>query len=90
MKNTDTKTARSIVRNILAKNNIKFSKQTYTNKCADSELRNLCFIVDAMSESVLQQLQQALQVSKIHTTRAFIAYGFSTSAYYLRVVHCSK
>ena len=89
MQNTTTKTARNIVRNICAANNIAVSKRTYTNKCANPELRNLCFTVSSMPAPVLQQLQQALNVSKVHATKTF-AYAMPSTARYLRIVHCSK
>ena len=88
MQNTNTKTARNIVRNILKQNNIAVSKRTYTNKCANPELRNLCFTVSSMPTSVLQQLQQALNVERVHTTKTF-AYAMPSTARYLRIVHCA-
>ena len=89
MQNTNTKTARNIVRNICAANNIAVSKRTYTNMCANPKLRNLCFTVSSMPDSVLQQLQQALNVSKVHATKTF-AYAMPSTARYLRIVHCAK
>ena len=89
MQNTNTKTARNIVRNICAANNIAVSKRTYTNKCANPKLRNLCFTVSSMPNSVLQQLQQALNVKRVHATKTF-AYAMPSTARYLRIVHCAK
>jgi hypothetical protein len=89
MQNTTTKTARNIVRNICAANNISLSKHTYTNMCADPELRNLCFTVSSMPAAVLQQLQQALCVKRVHATKTF-AYAMPSTARYLRIVHCAK
>jgi len=89
MQNTTTKTARNIVSNICAANNIAVSKRTYTNKCANPKLRNLCFTVSSMPAHVLQQLQQALNVSSVHVTKTF-AYNMPSTARYLRIVHCAK
>ena len=86
---TNTKTARNIVRNICAANNIAVSKRTYTNMCANTKLRNLCFTVSSMPTHVLQQLQQALNVSSVHVTKTF-AYNMPSTARYLRIVHCAK
>ena len=89
MQNTTTKTARNIVRNILKQNNIALSTHTYTNMCANPELRNLCFTVSSMPAAVLQQLQQALCVKRVHATKTF-AYAMPSTARYLRIVHCAK
>ena len=89
MQNTNTKTARNIVRNILKQNNIAIRKHTYTNMCANPKLRNLCFTVSSMPDSVLQQLQQALNVKRVHATKTF-AYAMPSTARYLRIVHCAK
>jgi len=88
MQNTTTKTARNIVRNILKQNNIAVSTRTYTNMCANPKLRNLCFTVSSMPDSVLQQLQQALNVKCVHATKTF-AYAMPSTARYLRIVHCA-
>ena len=87
--NTNTKVVRFIVRSILEQNNIAVSKRTYTNKCANPKLRNLCFTVSSMPAHVLQQLQQALNVSSVHVTKTF-AYNMPSTACYLRIVHCAK
>ncbi len=89
MQNTTTKTARNIVRKICAANNIAVSKHSYTNKCVNPALRNLCFTVNSMPNSVLQQLQQALNVKRVHATKTF-AYAMPSTARYLRIVHCAK
>jgi hypothetical protein len=86
---TNTKTARNIVRNICAANNIAVSKRTYTNMCANTKLRNLCFTVSSMPTHVLQQLQQALNVKRVHATKTY-AYAMPSTARYLRIVHCAK
>jgi len=89
MQNTNTKTARNIVRNICAANNIAVSKRTYTNKCANPKLRNLCFTVSSMPDSVLQQIKAALpNVKCVHATKTF-AYNMPSTARYLRIVHCT-
>ena len=87
MQNTTTKAARTIVRTILKQNNIAVSRRTYTNMCADPKLRNLCFTVSSMPDSVLQQLQQALNVKCVHATKTFAAE--TSTARYLRIVHCA-
>ena len=89
MQNTTTLAARKIVRSILKQNNISVSKHSYTNMCANPKLRNLCFTVSSMPESVLQQLQQALNVKRVHATKTF-AYAMPSTARYLRIVHCAK
>ena len=89
MQNTNTKTARNIVRSILAANNISVSTHSYTNMCANPALRNLCFTVSSMPAAVLQQLQQALNVKRVHATKTF-AYAMPSTARYLRIVHCAK
>jgi len=87
--NTNTKVVRFIVRSILEQNNIAVSKRTYTNKCANPKLRNLCFTVSSMPDSVLQQIQAALpNVTKVHATKTF-AYAMPSTARYLRIVHCT-
>jgi hypothetical protein len=88
MQNTTTKTARNIVRSICAANNITVSTRTYTNMCANPDMRNLCFTVSSMPAPVLQQLQQALNVKRVHATETF-AYAMPSTARYLRIVHCA-
>ena len=88
MQNTTTKTARNIVRNILAQHNIPVSAQSYTNKCANPQQRNLCFLVKNIPSSVVQQIEDALCVSKVHTTKPMF-YNVHPNARYLRVVQCS-
>ena len=86
MQNTTTKTARSIVRNILKQNNVMYSSHSYTNKCANPKLRNLCFLTKNLTPSVVQQITAALNVSKVHATKPMF-YGVHPDARYLRIVH---
>lgn len=94
MQNTTTLAARNIVRKICAENNITIGR-TWTNECraydtlgADcSKLRNLCFMCSNISESVLQQIAAALNVKRVHTTKADATFAYN--AHYLRIVHCS-
>jgi len=88
MQNTTTKTARSIVRNILKQNNVMYSSHSYTNKCANPKLRNLCFLTKNLSDSVVQQIAAAINVSKVHATKPMF-YGVHPDARYLRIVHCT-
>jgi hypothetical protein len=90
MQNTTTKTARNIVRNILKQNNVMYSPQSYTNKCANPKLRNLCFLTKNLTPSVVQQIQAALpNVAKVHATKPMF-YNVHPDARYLRIVHCAK
>ena len=88
MTNTYTTTARCIVRQILQQNNIKFSYNIYTNKCAELGKRNLCFTVATMPCSVLAQIRAALNVKRVYTTQAH-AFATPSTARYLRIIHCS-
>jgi len=89
MQNTNTKTARSIVRNILKQNNVMYSPHSYTNKCADSNLRNLCFLTKNLSDEVLEHIALNLNVAKVHATKPKF-YNVHPDARYLRIVHCAK
>jgi hypothetical protein len=90
MQNTTTKTARNIVRNILKQNNVMYSSHSYTNKCANSNLRNLCFLTKNLTPSVVQQIAAALpNVAKVHATKPKF-YNVHPDARYLRIVHCAK
>ena len=89
MQNTTTKTARSIVRKILKANDVKYSSQSYTNKCADSNLRNLCFLTLNLSDDVLEHIELNLNVAKVHATKPKF-YNVHPDARYLRIVHCAK
>jgi hypothetical protein len=89
MQNTTTKTARSIVRSILKANNVKYSSHSYTNKCANSNLRNLCFLTLNLTPAVVQQIAQQLNVAKVHATKPKF-YNVHPNARYLRIVHCAK
>ena len=89
MQNTNTKTARKIVRNILKANNVKYSAHSYTNKCANPSLRNLCFLTLNLTPAVVQQIAQQLNVSKVHATKPMF-YNVHPNARYLRIVHCAK
>ena len=88
MQNTTTKTARSIVRKILKANNVKYSSHSYTNKCANSELRNLCFLTLNLSDDIVQHIAQNLNVAKVHATKPKF-YNVHPDARYLRIVHCT-
>ena len=90
MQNTTTKTARSIVRNILKQNNVMYSSHSYTNKCANPALRNICFLTKNLTPSVVQQIAAALpNVAKVHATKPKF-YNVHPHARYLRIVHCAK
>jgi hypothetical protein len=89
MQNTTTKTARSIVRNILKQNNVMYSAHSYTNKCANTNLRNLCFLTKNLTPAVVQQIAAQLNVTKVHATKPKFAYAHP-DARYLRIVHCAK
>ena len=87
--NASTKAARFIVRSILQQNNVKYSSHSYTNKCANPKLRNLCFLTLNLSESVVQQIRAALpNVAKVHATKPKF-YNVHPDARYLRIVHCT-
>ena len=89
MQNTTTKTARQIVRNILKQNNVMYSPHSYTNKCANPKLRNLCFLTKNLTPSVVQQIQAALpNVKCVHATKPMF-YNVHPDARYLRIVHCT-
>ena len=90
MQNTNTLTARSIVRNILKQNNVMYSAHSYTNKCANPALRNLCFLTKNLTPTVVQQIAAALpNVAKVHATKPKF-YNVHPDARYLRIVHCAK
>ena len=90
MQNTTTKTARQIVRSILKANNVKYSAHSYTNKCANPSLRNLCFLTLNLTPAVVQQIAAALpNVAKVHATKPKF-YNVHPNARYLRIVHCTK
>ena len=90
MQNTNTKTARKIVRNILKQNNVMYSPHSYTNKCANSNLRNLCFLTMYLTDDIVQQIRAALpNVAKVHATKPMF-YNVHPDARYLRIVHCTK
>ena len=89
MQNTTTKTARSIVRNILKQNNVMYSPHSYTNKCANPNLRNICFLTKNLTPTVVQQIAAALNVAKVHATKPMF-YNVHPDARYLRIVHCAK
>ena len=89
MQNTNTKTARQIVRKILKANNVKYSSHSYTNKAANSELRNLCILTLNLTPAVVQQIAQRLNVAKVHATKPKF-YNVHPNARYLRIVHCAK
>jgi hypothetical protein len=89
MQNTNTKTARSIVRNILKANNVKYSSHSYTNKCANPNLRNLCFLTLNLTPAIVQQIAAQLEVAKVHATKPKF-YNVHPNASYLRIVHCAK
>jgi len=89
MQNTNTLTARKIVRNILKQNNVQYSAQSYTNMCANPALRNLCFITKNITPAVVQQIQAALNVKRVYATKCFF-YNAHPNANYLRIVHCAK
>jgi len=89
MQNTNTKTARSIVRKILKANNVKYSAHSYTNKCANPSLRNLCFLTLNLTDEVLEHIALNLNVAKVHATKPKF-YNVHPNARYLRIVHCAK
>jgi hypothetical protein len=88
MQNTTTLAARQIVRNILKQNNVMYSAHSYTNKCANPKLRNLCFLTKNLTPTVVQQIAAALNVSKVHATKPMF-YNVHPDARYLRIVHCT-
>ena len=88
--NASTKAARFIVRSILQQNNVKYSSHSYTNKCANPKLRNLCFLTLNLTPAVVQQIAAALpNVAKVHATKPKF-YNVHPNARYLRIVHCTK
>ena len=87
MQNTNTKTARKIVRNILKEAGVRVSTQSYTNKAADEDKRNLCFIVDGLTDDVVEHIALNLNVGAVRKTNCKFFYG--KQAQYLRVVHCA-
>jgi len=89
MQNTNTKTVRNIVRNILKQNNVS-QYRSFTNKCANPELRNLCFITKNITPAVVHQIQAALNVTKVHVTKPMCYTYAHPDMRYLRIVHCSK
>jgi hypothetical protein len=87
--NTNTKVVRFIVRSIFEQNAVQYSAHSYTNKCANPNLRNLCFLTKNLSDSVVQQIQAALpNVTKVHATKPKF-YNVHPDARYLRIVHCT-
>ena len=89
MQNTNTKTARSIVRKILKANNVKYSSHSYTNKAANSNLRNLCFLTLNLTDEIVEHIALNLNVAKVHATKPMF-YNVHPNARYLRIVHCAK
>ena len=87
MQNTNTKTARKIVRNICAEQGVRVSAQSYTNKAADENKRNLCFIVDDLTDSVVEHIALNLNVDAVRRTNCKFFYG--KQAQYLRLVGCT-
>lgn len=88
MQNTNTKTARNIVRKICAAQGVRVSAQSYTNKAADENKRNLCFIVDGLTDSVVEHIALNLNVDAVRRTNCKFFYG--KQAQYLRLVGCTK
>jgi len=93
MQNTNTKTARKIVRNILKKHNVAVTTQTYTNavttnKKDNKNLRNLCFITQNLTDAAVQEVAAALNVKRVHASKCKFYYNFNNMQY-LRIVHCS-
>ena len=86
MQNTNTKTARKIVRKILKEHGVFISTDTWTNMCADDKLRNLCFIVQGLTDDVVEHIALNLNVSAVRKTKCNFGYG---NLEYLRVVHCT-
>ena len=87
MQNTNTKTARKIIRKILKDANVFVSTQTYTNMCADDKLRNLCFITKGLTDDVVEHIALNLNVSAVRKTKCKFYYCGDLE--YLRVVHCT-
>jgi len=88
MQNTTTQTARKIVRNILKRQGVRVSTQTYTNMCADDSKRNLCFIVQGLTDEVVEHIALNLNVTAVRKTDCKCKYDAQMQ--YLRVVHCAK
>ena len=87
--NTNTKVVRFIVRSIFEQNAVQYSAHSYTNKCANPKLRNLCFLTKNLTPAVVQQIQAALpNVTKVHATKPKF-YNVHPDARYLRIVHCT-
>jgi len=87
--NTNTKVVRFIVRSIFEQNAVQYSAHSYTNKCANPNLRNLCFLTKNLTSEALSQIQAALpNVTKVHATKPKFAYAHP-DARYLRIVHCT-
>ena len=87
MQNTNTKTARKIVRKICAEQGVRVSAQSYTNRAADEDKRNLCFIVDGLTDSVVEHIALNLNVDAVRRTNCKFYYG--AQAQYLRLVGCT-
>ena len=87
MQNTNTKTARNIVRKICAEQGVRVSAQSYTNRAADDNKRNLCFIVDGLTDSVVEHIALNLNVDAVRRTNCKFYYG--AQAQYLRLVGCT-
>jgi len=92
MQNTNTKTARKIVRNILKKHNVAVSAQSYTNAVTtknkdNKNLRNLCFITKNLTDAAVQEVAAALNVKRVKASNCKFYYNFNMQ--YLRIVHCS-
>ena len=88
MLNTNTKTARKIARKIMKEAGVFVSTQTYTNKCADEDKRNLCFITQGLTDDVVEHIALNLNVSAVRKTKCKFYYCGNLE--YLRVVHCAK
>ena len=87
MQNTNTKTARKIVRKILKDAGVYVSTQTYTNMCADDKMRNLCFITEGLTDDVVEHIALNLNVDAVRKTKCKFYYCGNLE--YLRVVHCT-
>lgn len=85
MQNTNTKTAREIVRKICAEQGVRINSKTWTNMCADEKMRNLCFITEGLTDSVVEHIALNLNVDAVRKTSCF---GSSKLAY-LRIIHCA-
>ena len=88
MQTTTTKTARKIVRNILKREGVRVSTQTYTNMCADDSKRNLCWIVQGLTDEIVEHIALNLNVTDVRKTDCKKQCGAQMQ--YLRVVHCAN